>query len=158
MISSSSILRFGGQCCMSFLYRCFVLVFVFCGQDKAEFMYSLLWKGIHPSSGSWEHLEGGWQDIYLCNCLAPPMACGSSQARDCVQATDATYTVLLDPLTATSGWGSNQHVEESNPSHCSRILNPLHHSGSSKFKIFIETLCLGQDSSFHVGVWSRFVK
>ena len=64
--------------------------------------------------------------------VATPTAYGSLQARDRIQATAATYTTAtatLDPLTHCSR-GSNTHLQ-SHPSHCSQILNPMHHGGNS---------------------------
>ena len=68
-------------------------------------------------------------NIYL---MAAFMACGSSQARDWIWAAALTYTIAVAmpaPLTQCTGWGSNLWLC-SDLSHCSRILNPVHHKGT----------------------------
>ena len=66
--------------------------------------------------------------------MTTPTACGSSQARDWIQAAATTYataTAMPDPWTHRTRWGLNPHLC-SDPRHCSRILNPLCHSENSK--------------------------
>ena len=72
--------------------------------------------------------------------MVTPMAYGSSWARDWIWAAAVTYTAAvatMDPLThwAGLGWGSNLSLC-SDLSHCSWILNPLHHSRNSCIKLF----------------------
>ena len=54
--------------------------------------------------------------------MPPPVAYGSSRGRDWIQAAAGLTTAL--------GKGLNLHLQ-SNLSHCSWNLNPLHHSGNS---------------------------
>ena len=49
---------------------------------------------------------------------------------------EAQLQPKLDPLTHVLGWGSNLHFH-SDLSHCSQILNPLHHSRNSKMCIVL---------------------
>ena len=65
--------------------------------------------------------------------MATPTAYGGCCAGDWIWDTSTTYATAettLDPLTHCAGLGSDLCLH-SNPSHCSWILNPLHHSRNS---------------------------
>ena len=68
--------------------------------------------------------------------IVPPTAYGSSQAREWIQTTAVTYATAVAMLNPTAlDWGSNPRLCRG-PSHCSRLLNPLRHSGNSFFICF----------------------
>ena len=87
---------------------------------------------LYPRMGSQTHpdLEGE-QGLFFCInnffFFATPMAYGTSQASDQIQATSATWAA--GSLTHCSGCSSNLYFH-SDQSCCSHILNPLQHSGN----------------------------
>ena len=65
--------------------------------------------------------------------MAVPTVYGSSRVRDCIWAIAAAIYISL---THCAGLESNPRLC-SNPSHCSWVLNPLHHSRNSCFFNFL---------------------